>query len=193
MEIVRFLGFLIEIINRAIVPLIFAVAFLMFLWGMLQFFFIHGGNEEKRKEGRSFILYGIIGFFVMMSVWGLVNILTGTFGFQYQSPPPLPSFDAATGSTGNGYRGGGAYDVGGRPGTPVLGRNGQATIAPAQPCGILGMDITGSICLPTNECIGGVCRSRSLDGGAGEPCLNGTCVNGYICNASNTCVRNTRN
>jgi hypothetical protein len=174
MQIISFIGFLISIINRALIPLIFAVAFLLFLWGILQFFFLNGENEEKRKEGRKFIIAGIIGFFIMMSIWGIVNILLGTFGFQYQSRPPLPSFSGA--ANGGGY--GNANGQGPGPGTPVLGRDGRATIAPAQPCGLPGLP---NACFFTNECIGGFCRSRSLDGGVGEACLGNACVNGYHC------------
>ncbi len=31
-------------------------------------------SEEKRESGRQTVVYGIIGLFVMISVWGLVNI-----------------------------------------------------------------------------------------------------------------------
>ena len=180
MQIIGFIGLLISIINRALIPLIFAVAFLLFLWGVLQFFFLNGENEEKRKEGRKFIIAGIIGFFIMMSIWGIVNILLGTFGFQYQSRPPLPSFSGA--ANGGGY----GNAMGQVPGTPVMDRNGGAAIAPAQQCGLLGFE---HACFFTNECIGGFCRSRSLEGGVGEQCLGGACVNGYRCDTrQNVCV-----
>jgi hypothetical protein len=33
------------------------------------------------------MLWGLIGFFVMVSVWGLVNILTGTITFGNNTGP----------------------------------------------------------------------------------------------------------
>ena len=33
------------------------------------------------------MLYGLIGFFVMVSIWGLVNILTGTISFGNNTGP----------------------------------------------------------------------------------------------------------
>ncbi|MBI2628062.1 MAG: hypothetical protein HYW71_01335 [Candidatus Niyogibacteria bacterium] len=48
--------------------------------GVLQFV-TSGGDEEKRKEGRDHIIYGLIGLFIMVAVWGLVNAIAGTFGF----------------------------------------------------------------------------------------------------------------
>lgn len=99
-----YIALIIDMINRTLVPLIFTIAFIVFIWGVYQFFIGSNGNEEKRKEGRSFILYGFIGFFVMISVWGIVNLLVGTFGFRnssYDNRPELPTFDSGSGSRTN--------------------------------------------------------------------------------------------
>ena len=91
--LINLAGFITGTIDHVLVPLVFAVAFLVFIYGVFQAFFSVGSDsEEKRKEGRKFIMYGIIGFFVMMSIWGIVNILLGTFGFSKQARPSLPSF-----------------------------------------------------------------------------------------------------
>lgn len=65
-----------------IVPLIFALAVLAFLWGVLKYIF----KPEKKSEAASFIFFAVIALFVMVSVWGLVRILTGTLGFQFGIP-----------------------------------------------------------------------------------------------------------
>lgn len=86
------MGQIIVLIDFVVVPLIFGVAFVVFIWGVYTYFIQGAGNDEKRKEGRQFIIYGIIGFFVMVSVWGLVNIAVRTFGFDRASRPDLPRF-----------------------------------------------------------------------------------------------------
>ena len=68
---------LIKIFNT-IIPLLMIAATVFFLWGVLQFV-TSGGDEEKRKEGRDHIIYGLIGLFVMVAVWGLVGAIQGTF------------------------------------------------------------------------------------------------------------------
>jgi hypothetical protein len=70
----------IGLLNTVVVPVIFALAFLVFVWGVVNYFFLHGGEEAKREEGRSFILWGLIGLAVLFSVWGLLNILLSTLG-----------------------------------------------------------------------------------------------------------------
>ncbi|MFZ1987508.1 MAG: hypothetical protein WAV21_00520 [Minisyncoccia bacterium] len=83
---------ILELINNVAIPLIFAGAFLLIVFGVFRYFIAGGADEEKRKEGRTFILYGIIGLAVMFSVWGLVNVLVNTFGFDSIGRPALPLF-----------------------------------------------------------------------------------------------------
>src|ERR1035437_3941728 len=65
---------IINTINNVLVPVIFAVAFIVFLWGAFQTFILGAGSDEVKEKGKSLMLWGLIGFFVMVSVCGLVNI-----------------------------------------------------------------------------------------------------------------------
>lgn len=79
---------ILAVINQSLVPVLFAIAFLMFLWGVFKYF-IKGATEEKsRTDGRQFILWGIIGFAVILSVWGLVSVVTGTFNLKTGGAAP---------------------------------------------------------------------------------------------------------
>lgn len=73
--------FIINVINNILVPVIFAIAFIVFVWGAFKTFIIGANSEDVKEEGKNLMLWGLIGFFVMVSVWGLVNILTGTVSF----------------------------------------------------------------------------------------------------------------
>jgi len=74
-----------------VVPLLIAIAVVIFLYGVVKYI-TAGGAEEKRAEARNVMIYGIVGLFVMVAVWGLVNILISTFGLQTTVPlvPELP-------------------------------------------------------------------------------------------------------
>lgn len=72
---------IIATINNILVPVLFAVAFLVFLWGAFDVFIIGSNSEEVKEKGKNLMLWGLIGFFVMVSIWGLVNILLGTVTF----------------------------------------------------------------------------------------------------------------
>lgn len=68
-----FTASLVEFVNSTLVPLFYALAFILFLIGMLRFFFL--GGDEGREKGKTFMLWGIIGFVVLFSVWGIVRLL----------------------------------------------------------------------------------------------------------------------
>ncbi|MFA6430302.1 MAG: hypothetical protein WC229_02540 [Candidatus Paceibacterota bacterium] len=64
---------------RPIIALIVSAAIVVFLLGVFKFI----RSEGKEKEaGKQFMTWGIVGIFVMVSVWGLVNILRGTFNLN---------------------------------------------------------------------------------------------------------------
>ncbi len=69
-----------HIINPIILVL-FAVAFVQFFWGL--FAFLKAKQEEKDlTEGKQHILWGIIGMAIMVSVFGIMGLLTGTLGLS---------------------------------------------------------------------------------------------------------------
>jgi hypothetical protein len=70
------------IINNAMIPFLFAVAIIMFIWGVIKFFIINSDEEAKREQGKQFMIWGIVALAVMLSVWGLVGILKTTFGLN---------------------------------------------------------------------------------------------------------------
>ena len=80
-------SFIINTINGVLVPVLFAIAFIVFLWGAFQTFITGANDAEVKEKGKNLMLWGLIGFFVMVSVWGLVNILTGTVSFGSNSGP----------------------------------------------------------------------------------------------------------
>lgn len=91
-------SFIINTINNIIVPVLFAVAFIVFLWGAFNTFIVGATDEEVKEKGKSLMLWGLIGFFVMVSVWGLVNILTGTISFGNNSGVTQPKAGGQIGS-----------------------------------------------------------------------------------------------
>lgn len=78
------------LLNRTVVPLLITVALIMFLFGVVKFI-ANSGDEAGRKEGKQFILWGIIGLFVMISIFGILSVLVNTFGVTTFS---LPQFQA---------------------------------------------------------------------------------------------------
>src|SRR3989338_7548863 len=73
-------------IIQVIVPFVIGLAVLVIIWGI--FGYITGaGDEEKRGEAKQYIIWGVIGVFIMLSVWGLVNVVVNSFGLSSKAIP----------------------------------------------------------------------------------------------------------
>ncbi len=81
-EVGGFIGTIMAFINSTLIPLVFALALLMFIWGMFQFFIMGGSDEGSQEKGKSLMLYAIAGFVLMVSIWGIVNMLANGLGFS---------------------------------------------------------------------------------------------------------------
>lgn len=70
-------------INRVIInPLIiflFALAMVYFLYGVARYL-LSPDNEEIRKASKSHMLWGIIGMFIMVSVFGIMTLILNSLG-----------------------------------------------------------------------------------------------------------------
>jgi hypothetical protein len=73
------------LIIKSIIPLLFALAMAAFIWGIIQYF-LNPDNEENRKKGKDYMIWGLISLFVMVSVWGLVAVISNTFGIGVLIP-----------------------------------------------------------------------------------------------------------
>ncbi|HEY4483122.1 MAG TPA: hypothetical protein VI953_03040 [Candidatus Paceibacterota bacterium] len=71
-------------LSNPLVGIIIGLALLYFLYGVAQFI-LAAGNEEKVKEGRETMMWGIIALFAMVALWGLANLVLSTFGLNDSS------------------------------------------------------------------------------------------------------------
>jgi len=65
---------------NSVIPVLIALGVVYFVWGVVSY--VISDDEEAKKKGRDRIIYGIIGLAVIIAMWGLVGILTNTFGLQ---------------------------------------------------------------------------------------------------------------
>ncbi len=93
-EVDSFINDIIDFINSSLIPLVFGVALLVFIWGMFKFFILGGGDEDSRKEGKQLMLWAVIGFVLMVSIWGIVNLISGGLGLNDEGLDNIPNTPA---------------------------------------------------------------------------------------------------
>ena len=93
MTLQKFLADLLAFGNSVVIPLLFSLAFLFFIWNAARYFIIGGANPEEQKKAKSLALWGIIAFVLMVSVWGIVNLFVEGLGIDFQAQqPPCPDY-----------------------------------------------------------------------------------------------------
>jgi len=75
-----------SLINTA-VPIIIALTVLFIVWNVFKL--IRSGDGENLKGIKDIIMWGVIGLFCMLSIWGFVAILSNTV--QFTNTPIQPA------------------------------------------------------------------------------------------------------
>lgn len=74
-----------RLIINPLITLLFALAAAYFLYGVFQFI-ANAQNDEKRTQGKSHMLWGVIGIVIMLGVWTILNIVLKTFNIDGINP-----------------------------------------------------------------------------------------------------------
>ena len=78
-------GKLEKFIIYPVIVVVFALGFFLFIWGLVEFLWkLNEGGDNK--EGKQHMLWGIVGMLIMVSVWGILELLDNTFGLDYRNP-----------------------------------------------------------------------------------------------------------
>ena len=76
----RIIGYLNQVLF-----LLIGLSVVVFVYNVFKYFI---KPNEDRKQAGEYVLYSVIGFFVIVSMWGLVHILQGTFGLSNTGSAP---------------------------------------------------------------------------------------------------------
>jgi len=81
-------------ISSVVLPLLFAIGFLVFVWGMIKFFIIGASNDDAKASGKSLILYSLAAFIIIFAFWGIVNIFVNGIGLGDANLDRVPGVPA---------------------------------------------------------------------------------------------------
>jgi len=80
-------SFLVKVENALLNPLITLLslgAFIVFVWGAVEF--VSGaGNEEKREKGKRHLLWGFVGLMILFGAKAIVSLLAASVGTDISS------------------------------------------------------------------------------------------------------------
>lgn len=71
---------ILQFINAVLIPFIIGIGFLVFVWGMFQYFIAGGANDEAKEKGKSLMVYATLGFVLIIIFWGVINLVASSTG-----------------------------------------------------------------------------------------------------------------
>ncbi len=89
----RLLRNIIEFSNSVLIPFIVGIGFLVFVWGVFQYFIAGGASDDSKEKGKNLMIYATLGFLIIIVFWGIINLLadfTGLEGEAIELPKAVP-------------------------------------------------------------------------------------------------------
>lgn len=80
-SVVNLMGKIGDLIINPLIVLLFALALVLFLWGLAQFL-LNPEDSSGRENAKRKIVWGVIGLFIMVSAYGILNIFLRTLGID---------------------------------------------------------------------------------------------------------------
>jgi hypothetical protein len=65
------------LISKSLIPLVIAIAFVFFVWNAISYL-NNPAKSEKRAEAAEYMLWSVIAFTVMVTIFGIVGIIINT-------------------------------------------------------------------------------------------------------------------
>ena len=91
MNIDQLLAKIYTYILNPFIAVLFVVATVYFLIGMIRYF-LPQGSDSDRQTGQRHMIWGLVGMFLMVSAFGIMHLIANTFGVNVaQFGATLPS------------------------------------------------------------------------------------------------------
>jgi len=62
-----------------VLPALFTLAVVVFLWGVFQYR-LRAFDEHAKEEGKALMFYGLLAFLIMVAIWGFMRIAGNAVG-----------------------------------------------------------------------------------------------------------------
>lgn len=88
MDLQTLLGGFLSFLTGTVIPFLLVIATLVFVWNVVRYFIIGGANEDSQEKARSLALWGILAFVLIVSLWGIVMLISNGLGLDNRPVTP---------------------------------------------------------------------------------------------------------
>ncbi len=73
--------------NAVLIPFLFAIAFLIFIYNAIKYFVIGASEEKGRENAKNLAIYSVAAFVFIIIFWGIINMLSSSSGLEKCKQP----------------------------------------------------------------------------------------------------------
>ncbi|MDP3958367.1 MAG: hypothetical protein Q8Q36_02825 [bacterium] len=70
-----------------LVPILITLAVVVFFWGLIKYLW---GDAADKEQAKNIMIWGVIALFVMVAVFGLIQLLSNTFNIRTGGGTNIP-------------------------------------------------------------------------------------------------------
>lgn len=78
MDVTTLVNNLTKVLVNPAILLLFAVALVIFIWGLIQFLIELNVKGKESGKGKQHMLWGLVGMFIMVAAYGIFNLIGST-------------------------------------------------------------------------------------------------------------------
>lgn len=67
-------------IVSTLIPFMGALAFFVFLLGVARYI-KSSGSEKDTKDSKNLLIWGVVGMFILVTIWGIISFIKSELGF----------------------------------------------------------------------------------------------------------------
>ena len=83
-------------IIRTLIPILWALAFMIFFWGLSKFI-LKSDDQKTRENGRNYMMWGVLALFILVSFRVIISFVSNDLELgNSQIAPQLPTSSAPT-------------------------------------------------------------------------------------------------
>ncbi len=84
-------NFVISLIKDTAIPVLISGAVIIFFFGVIKTF-IYETNPETIAKNKYYMIWGLGAIFVMLSIWGIINVISSSTGIGIGGDITIPQF-----------------------------------------------------------------------------------------------------
>ncbi len=83
------------VLGTYVIPTLIFLCVVVFLYNVIRYFIWQSGSEAGRDNSRRYLIWSMMGFILVVALWGIISLLLTTLGTPAGSPPRCSDYQSS--------------------------------------------------------------------------------------------------